>query len=129
MIPLTLLARYAVPFIVGLVHWGDPEFRQQILEIDRISRLSDEVLSKGKGEGLGNETFDYIIVGAGSAGAVLANRLSASGQDTVLLLEAGGDPSPVTDIPIGNQKRQGLMDWGYKMERQERVCQKNNGVN
>ena len=46
--------------------------------------------------------FDYIIVGAGSAGCVLANRLSTDPNNSVLLLEAGGsDRSPLIQVPLG----------------------------
>ncbi len=53
-------------------------------------------------DALDQETFDYIVTGAGSAGCAVAARLSESGRDRVLLLEAGQrDSNPWIHIPVG----------------------------
>ncbi|MFZ4688146.1 MAG: GMC family oxidoreductase [Polymorphobacter sp.] len=65
------------------------------------------------------QEYDYIIVGAGSAGCVLANRLTADGTVTVLLLEAGGkDSSPMIHIPIGyaTTLKDPKVNWLYETE-------------
>jgi choline dehydrogenase-like flavoprotein len=68
-----------------------------------------------------SEAFDYVIVGAGSAGCVLANRLTASGRHRVLLLEAGpSDTHPWLHIPLGFGKlfSNRRFNWCYETEPQ-----------
>src|SRR6202521_4979517 len=63
--------------------------------------------------------FDYVIVGAGSAGCVLANRLSADGKNSVLLLEAGPKDSNLwIHVPLGYGKlfKDKSVNWMYQTE-------------
>jgi len=63
--------------------------------------------------------FDYVVVGAGSAGCVLANRLSANGKHSVLLLEAGPKDSNIwIHVPLGYGKlfKEKTVNWMYQTE-------------
>jgi choline dehydrogenase-like flavoprotein len=66
-----------------------------------------------------DSVFDYVIVGAGSAGCVLANRLSASGKHSVLLLEAGPKDSNMwIHVPLGYGRlfKDKTVNWMYQTE-------------
>ncbi|MDO7655364.1 MAG: GMC family oxidoreductase N-terminal domain-containing protein, partial [Paracoccaceae bacterium] len=68
---------------------------------------------------MANETYDYIIVGAGSAGCVLANRLSEDGKHSVLVLEAGPmDRNLMIHIPAAVYKvfKDPKLNWNYMTE-------------
>src|SRR4051812_25162364 len=68
---------------------------------------------------MAGDTYDFLILGAGSAGCVLSDRLSASGRNSVLLLEAGGwDWHPLIRVPLGVGRIWGFgrFDWGYATE-------------
>ncbi|MCP3709913.1 choline dehydrogenase [Paraburkholderia sp. CNPSo 3274] len=72
-----------------------------------------------------DQEVDYLIVGAGSAGCVLAHRLSADARNAVLLLEAGGeDNNPWIHVPVGYFKtmHNPALDWCYRTEPDEGVA-------
>src|SRR5256885_8783470 len=73
-----------------------------------------------------SQVFDYIVVGAGSAGSVPANRLSADGKYRVLGLEAGSEGHPWSRIPVGFAKliQNPAANWLYSSEPDEGTGQR-----
>ena len=72
------------------------------------------------------QVFDYIVVGAGSAGSVLANRLSADPKHRVLVLEAGRESHPWSRIPVGFARliENPAANWLYSSEPDEGTGQR-----
>lgn len=63
------------------------------------------------------KAYDYVVIGAGSAGSVIASRLTEDRDVSVLLLEAGGpDRSVYMAMPLAYRllRTKGLFDWGYQ---------------
>lgn len=72
-------------------------------------------------------SYDFIIVGAGSSGSVLTNRLTESGKFKVLVLEAGSYENDITDIPsFAGALMSSDFNWGYKTVPQTTACLGNN---
>lgn len=68
--------------------------------------------------------YDFVVVGAGSGGSVVANRLTEVANWTVLLLEAGDEENYVTDVPllVSYVTASDDFNWGYSTERQPEAC-------
>lgn len=69
------------------------------------------------------EEYDFIIVGSGSSGSVIANRLSEINDWKILLLEVGEEATWLTEIPVISPLFQFTnYNWGYLMEKQDNMC-------
>lgn len=85
--------------------------------IDRENRISDTPVYDIK------DYYNFIIIGGGSAGSVLANRLSENPEWSVLLLEAGPDEFAVTDMPLLFPAIQlSPIDWKFRTEPSDCYC-------
>ncbi|XP_026482376.1 glucose dehydrogenase [FAD, quinone]-like [Ctenocephalides felis] len=74
------------------------------------------------------DVYDFIIIGSGPGGSVMANRLSEVLDWNILILEAGEQESPLTDIPLlPNILPESKYDWNYKTVSQTRCCSDQKG--
>jgi choline dehydrogenase len=119
---------YTASFLIGLVLYGNEVYIPQIsgiiegllkfiLEETQFSQDEPPDAKKIRLE------YDFIIVGAGSAGCVVANRLSEICEWNVLLIEAGGEENILMDIPlIANMLSFTNVNWGYKTVPNGKCC-------
>ncbi|XP_060535347.1 glucose dehydrogenase [FAD, quinone]-like [Cylas formicarius] len=135
MAPAFVVRACVLSFWAGLIS-GSPDFDQFVKMVEKniadaksykfpvdnskLTKLADSGGSRVREFG----EFDFIVVGAGSAGAVLANRLSEVEHWKILLLEAGGNDNEFCDIfGMAGYLWYSDMNWGYNTTKQKNICQ------
>lgn len=73
-----------------------------------------------------DSSYDFIVVGAGTSGSIVASRLSENPNWKVLLIEAGGGGNVILDIPLISEREKDSQDlnWEYSTVPQKHVCNK-----
>ncbi|XP_055610059.1 glucose dehydrogenase [FAD, quinone] [Uranotaenia lowii] len=100
---------WLIPFLLGAISY----YRYD--RVDPESRVIDQQAIYPE--------YDFIVVGGGSAGAVVANRLTEVTRWKVLLIEAGPDENEVSDVPsLAAYLQLSKLDWAYKTEPTNKAC-------
>lgn len=110
-----------VLLLVLIIHNVKSQLISSLLQFwgEGTSMLGQETIDQRRLE----KAYDFIIVGAGSAGCVMANRLSENPDWNVLLIEAGDSENLFMDIPsIVHLLQRYEVNWGYKTEPSEEYC-------
>ncbi|XP_063371753.1 glucose dehydrogenase [FAD, quinone]-like isoform X1 [Cydia amplana] len=98
-------------------------FDADIADSKKIPVAVEKKTTKRRKKRQAPEEYDFIIVGAGSAGCVLANRLSEVKKWKILLLEAGPEEPEVTSVPaLAPVLAASSIDWGYRTQPEELTC-------
>ncbi|XP_046608290.1 glucose dehydrogenase [FAD, quinone]-like [Neodiprion virginianus] len=106
------------------------EYSENINHVIASPLADSEPAASGQsfGQGFAAEEYDFIVVGAGSAGCVVANRLSENKHWKVLLLEAGIDEPEVADVPaFASMLQASNIDWMYRTQPEKHSCRARRG--
>lgn len=69
------------------------------------------------------QEYDYVVVGAGSAGSVIAGRLSEEAEVTVAVVEEGGHETILSEVPgLAGELQLSRMDWQYRIQPSSTTC-------
>ncbi|KAL3271335.1 hypothetical protein HHI36_021823 [Cryptolaemus montrouzieri] len=125
MSPLYII--FFIAFIAGCVGIADKDERKNatLFLIDAIqtqAKMNNTLHYKPRDPSGMDSEYDFIIIGSGSSGSVIANRLSEVKEWNILLLEAGYEPTGYSDIPYLAPVLQFTdLNWGYLMEKEHGI--------